>query len=411
MSTPGSTIIPGRNIYLWVVVPALVVFPARGQAVEAGLTPVLRGLVRSGIALAADRQEAAQETVDLKTGREFQMALQQRMSLAVNNLPLQDVVRDIIQRTGIAVVIDRRVDPGRLIEVNTPLTTVRLILLELSKSVEGTGISVCDDFVYLGPSAAAKRLRTLCELNAEAVRKARSKLSPTSYRYLTGRTSGSWGYRSEPSDVFLLACGTVPVSENSPSHIPFDLWRSCDLPSVKVTDYMTVLLNQFDLSFEITDAGEVSVESLSAPVGVERRHRVPSSRVEELKRQWSESFPDLTFRWQGSSVTVVATVEQHEAMQESLSGSAELPVGENDLRKRLFTLRIPAGATVKVLLEQLRKSGIRVEVQGELSDEDLERPCEALSLERVPGIDFFPRLLLGLNVEVLADHVTINSGT
>ena len=108
-------------------------------------------LVWGGVANAADR-------VAWTTGREFQQRLAQPVDILWTGNPLRAAIRGLSEAQQVAILLDRRVDPGQKLDLTIKGKPLEAALQTIADHC-GLGVSRLGAVVYLGPPSAAQRLR------------------------------------------------------------------------------------------------------------------------------------------------------------------------------------------------------------------------------------------------------------
>lgn len=337
----------------------------------------------------------------LRSGKTLVDALQQRRSLNSTGRSLRQVVADLQSSTGIAICLDRRTDPSAVVEVTTTYVTPRTILESLAKTKTETAVSFADQYVMIGPVHAVSRLRTLAMLRRQDVQSLRREMASEKYRLLIEPRKVSWSDLMEPRRLLMDSAGQAGVEIKNPEVVPHDLWAATDFPAIPFVDLATLVLNQFDLTFEITAEGIVTIVAVPGVVAVEQRHRVSSKDRDAVVSRWRATFPSLEFVFKGSTATVMATVETHERLQELIRGGGASAVVAEGLTGRLFTLKVqkvPFGA----LIAELRKQGVPIRVEGKSGAELAEvlQKTAAFDLVKSRSAEFFPEIFAGSGAAV-----------
>lgn len=337
----------------------------------------------------------------LRSGKTLVEALQQRRSLNSAGQSLRQVVVELQDNTGIAVCLDRRTDPSAVVEVSTQYVSTRAILESLATTKTETGVSFADQYVMIGPGHAVSRLRTLTALRRQDVQALRRQMKSEKYRTLVEARKVSWSDLMEPRQLLIDGAVRAGVEIENPGVVPHDLWASAELPAVPFADLASLILNQFDLTFDISAEGLVTIVAVPDAVVIEQRHRVPSRDQGDVLLRWKAAFPDFALAFKGSTATVMATVETHERLRELIRGGGATAVAAGGLTSRLFTLKVqkvPFGA----LVAELRKQGIPIRIEGMSGPELTEvlQKTAAFDLAKSPSTEFFPRVFAGSGAKV-----------
>ena len=337
----------------------------------------------------------------LLSGKNLIDALQQRRSLNASGQGLRRVVTDLQGNTGIAICLDRRINPSSLVDVTTQYVTTKTIMESLARTQSEVGVSFADQYVLIGPVRAVGRLRTLTELRRQDVQKLRNTMAAERFRTLVETRNVSWPDLTEPRQLLVDAAKQAGVEIRNAEVVPHDLWAAADLPAVVFADLATMVLNQFDLTFEVSAAGVMTIIPVPEVVVIERRHRIPSKSKDEVLARWKAAVPDLDHMLKGLTATVFATVETHERLEELIGGNARTVVAASGLKSRLFTLKVQQ-APFGILIEKLRKQGVSIRVEGRSGPELTEalQKTAAFDLTKSPSAEFFPKIFEGSGAKV-----------
>ncbi len=329
-------------------------------------------------------------------------ALAQRRALFASGQTLRAAAVDFQATTGVVVLLDRRVDPTTVIDVSTGYVTVRQTLGALAKCVPEAAVSIGDHYALIGPIDAAGRLRTLTEIHREAIASLRRKLDADVYRALIESRPGSWPDLAEPRRLVVDAAESAKLTVANPDEIPHDLWAAARLPELTFTDFATLVLNQFDLSFELAADGVVTIVPVPDSVVIEQRHRIAVRDKDDVAERWRAAFPDLPVSWKGATAVVSATVETHERLDELIRGEQPMKVDAAAISDRLFTMTAPEGTAVGTLIASLRAQGTPIRFEG-ISGAELEpllKQTVEFEVERVSAREFFQKALGGLGAMI-----------
>lgn len=355
------------------------------------------GLAFSIVALSV----AAEPSERLLSGKALVDALEHRRSLNSAGQGLRQVVADLQHNAGIVICLDRRTDPSASVDVATSYVTTRAVLESLAKTQSDTFVSFADQYVMIGPATAVNRLRTVAELRRQDIQALRREMSSDKFRELVSLRKVSWPRLTQPRQLLIDNAVLAGVEIENPQMVPHDLWAAAELPAMAFTDLATLVLNQFDLTFEISSEGVLTIVSVPDTVGLQQRHRISSREKDEIVSRWIAAFPDLQFEVRGSMATVVATVETHERLQDLISGSEVAAPSVAGLKSRLFTLKVqraPFGA----LITELRGQGVPIRIEGKSEAELTEvlQETAAFDLTKSPSSEFFSKIFEGSGAEV-----------
>ncbi|MDG1896453.1 MAG: hypothetical protein P8J37_16240 [Fuerstiella sp.] len=354
--------------------------------------------------LQSDPPVLSAEPERLVTGRALRDALEKRHSVTSRGIPLRQVLQRLRMDTGIAIVLDRRIDPSQRVDASTEYLTTRNSISAYAESATASA-SFGDNLVVIGPPVATSRLRTLTANNRKSILSMRRQLDAELYRSLVKTRDRSWPDLSEPRKLIVEAAHGLGATVDNPEMIPHDLWATVHLPPLTFTDFATLVLNQFNLNFEVTADSTIRIVAGVEFVAIERTHRVPARVKTSVVQRWQKEFPRLAIDWKGSSAVVTATVETHERLRELLRNDDTGSVAAADVKDRLFTMKAAAGTPIGRVITTLRKSGIEIRIKGRTDKELAPLLLQTVEFDLVksPGAEFFPQIFRSWNVDVTVD--------
>lgn len=297
------------------------------------------------------------DSIPPRAGQAFVRALEQPFAATWENVDLRQIAKRITTTRGVTILLDRRIDPSRGHAFTATGEPLGEFLARLADAAGGSA-SLLGSVAYIGPPEAARRLRTLAylrhaELTAEGTGVSRARRSE-----LSQPAPFTWDDLSEPGDLIRRLADQRRVAVDGMDLIPYDLWGGVSIPPSTFVDALSLVLIQFDLTFEWTAAGErIRIVPVAEGTNIERSHFPPKGRTPaDALAQWREQFPELEGRVVGNGVLVRGTLEQHEALDRLQRGprnprEAKAP-RLKPLAQERYTLRI-MNAPVRALLQKL----------------------------------------------------------
>ena len=184
------------------------------------------------------------------TGRQLTQTLAQPLDVFWSNNPLRDAMTSLSRAQRVAILIDRRVDPGQRLSLslqNVPLESV----LQTVAARCGLGLGRLGPIVYLAPPAAATRLRPLAMALDRAVR----QLPAAAQRKFFRSQPLAWEDLTTPRDLLAQLGQQNGIELAGLERVPHDLWAAAELPPLSLVERLTLIAAQFDLSFKIAGGG------------------------------------------------------------------------------------------------------------------------------------------------------------
>lgn len=329
--------------------------------------------------------------------------LQTRRSLSISETPVREVCRELQRNTQIAIIVDRRLDPSARITVQTDYVTTREVVAFICHEIGSASASFTDFGVVIGPTKATARLRTLIALNRAHVQSQRRKLDDEIFEGLVQPRELSWDDLSTPRDLIREQAEAIGLSVLNLERIPHDLWSGVRLPRIAFSDFATLVLAQFNLSFEFDRTGGLVVVDVPSVVEIEQRHRFAARAKPEIEERIGEKFGELEAAWTRSSVTVSATIEVHEQIERLIRGDNQSEmVNPVRLADRRMTFKVPPGTPLGAVVASFRSQGIPILIEGK-SDAELEPLLQEnveFDVKAVPAEEFFRLIFKSWNASV-----------
>jgi hypothetical protein len=290
------------------------------------------------------------------------------VSLNWSGVPLRQAIGNLARSQRVAIMLDRRTDPDQKIEL--VLNEVRLeeALARIATQLK-LGVSRVGPVVYLGPPQTAQRLRTLVELRKQEF----NRLAPPFRSALFVQRRTRWEMLAEPRELVAAAAREYRVRIVPPDDVPHDLWPAHELPAIGLAERLSLILAQFDLTFELAEEGRtLRIVPMPATAALEKTYANPNPAavVGRLKAllQRSEIEP------RDKGFVVRGPAEEHE-MVESLLAGETVRRTEVTQGKKVYQLNIamPVGRLIKQL-------GPMLELDVQIDETQIKRA--GLSLDR-----------------------------
>jgi hypothetical protein len=290
---------------------------------------------------------------DWLSGPALRKRLLEPVSVSWSGSPLRQSLRGLSRAQQVAVLLDRRVDPGRPIEfqlADEPLVEA----LEILAQREGLDVTLLDGVVYIGPSEATSKLRTLSALRTEEAR----GLPPPWPQKLLGRKPLAWDDFATPRELLNALAAEAGVALRGQDRVPHDLWAAAEGPPMTWVDRMTLVAAQFDLTFELSPAERnAALVPIPEDLGIVRSYP-GGSRPEEVARQYARLVPDAQVRVAAGKVWVKGLLEDHEAIAapRTPGDPHRTPPAPDPGRRRIDRMSVrdaPVGHVLEQLADQL----------------------------------------------------------
>ena len=245
-------------------------------------------------------------------------------------------------------MLDRRVDPSRMIELSLRDVPLRDALAQIAEEL-GAGYSQLGPVAYIGPEVAASRLRTIAELRRGEIRTMPGSTAAPLLRMKPWR----WDDLATPQELLAALEQEAGLEIGGDDLVPHDLWAAADLPLLTWSDRLTLFAIQFDLTFAASDDGRsVRLIPLPESVAATRTFNV-GNQARQLAQRLGTQYPNAEIEIEDDRLEVRGSWEDLEAIASGLAG---MPQGRRKATaKKLHTLKLRRARLDQVLkkLEEL----------------------------------------------------------
>lgn len=302
-------------------------------------------------------------------GDTFWQRLDQVTGIFWIDVPLRDGLLRLGRTHEVAVLLDRRCDPDQEVTLTIRNRTLREVISAIAQSCGYEAVFI-SPVIYIGPGDSVRRLEsTMAARRQEALKIGKSGLA--------GLRPGSvsWPRLSTPRQLITLWLQEANWELTNPDAILHDLWPAGTLPPMTVVDRLTLVLFQFDQTFELSESGKITIVPLKDSAETGRQFFVgPRARI--LAQQWQKMFPDCQISAVGDEVIVQGPKEALERLAELLkvqntpvpprhSWESTSPSPGTDIKdpyeQRRFTVREGRGTLEGVIRQLAQQLDMEIE--------------------------------------------------
>lgn len=312
-----------------------------------------------------------------KSGAALRKSLDTPVSLVWGDRETRGAFDSLARSTGVAIFLDRRIDPSHLLTLKVVDEPLRSVLLSAAGQVEA-GVVLVGSVVYVGPKATSGKLLALASLRRQET----GKLPAEARIRLTKSEAWSWAEPAEPRQLLNDLATRGGVRVENPELVPHDLWPAANLPVLTWTERMTLLLAGFDLTYELKDQRTIRLVPLPERLVFERTYS-PQGDADRAAIDLRRLVPEAKIAVERGALRVSATAEDHERVDRLLGGD-RVTNTKVTLGKKRYTLTVankPAGAVLKTVAAQISRDlkfdaslteKLRTEVSLEVNEVSLE---------------------------------------
>ncbi len=368
------------------------------------------------------RSIAGENTDDAPISWHTGSLFRRELERPVNVIRTSVTVREMIARLGklhqVAILLDRRIDPDRIIDVQLTQTTLLEGLSLLAAQLDAD-IATVGSTVVIGPPQDVDRTLTLIRRMHDETRALHDPPAKPQAVDWSHRHTFAWEDLARPIDVLEVIADRGSVELEQADLVPHDLWAAGSLHDVTVPEALMLVLGQYDLACRISDdgrraeiyreAGRITFEQRRTPRGMNA-----AEAADLVQREW----PQAIVKVQGRQLHIEATALEHERIAESLNPARRRPEQTGDvslgpLERRQFTFQVvrkPLSAVIRTLeandmiveynAAALRAAGI-----------DLDEKV-SLKLEKASAAELFQALCepLGIQYRINGKTVSLSPG-
>ncbi|MGC4005125.1 MAG: hypothetical protein QM811_19225 [Pirellulales bacterium] len=262
--------------------------------------------------------------IAFREGGDFRTALTLKSGGAWSGVPLTKALDDISRAQRVCILRDRRIDPETSLVYELRDVSLEALLRGLAEHLK-LGLAFGDSWVYLGPPATATKLATLVELRKDGT----AALAPAVRGVWNTKRLTTFGNTAEPRKLIERIAVDAKTTLVDADRIPHDLWPSVALPKTSRIEELSLILAQYDLTWnQSADGATCKIIPIPETVVLRRDYPIgnadPTAQLKKLGLQG-------TFETRGKTLTLSGPAEEHRMVADLLAG------------KRVKTTAVTAG--------------------------------------------------------------------
>lgn len=313
------------------------------------------------------------------TQAKFVQELNRPLSASRSEVPLREFLDRLSEVRSIAILLDRRVDPGTTIDVNVDADFFDEGVGQVVAQA-GFKVTVVADTLFVTRPETARTLRTRIHQQAERLDEVIRKSQRRQFELLRRRPV-HWEKLTVPRELLVRIALLYGLTIENPEEVPHDLWAAGGLAYANVTEALSVLLVQFDLDFEWTGPDSLRIVAQRDPETIRQAHQPRRMPVDEALARVRQRFPDLDVQRRGDQLEADAFLEVHEEIAILLGNASPRRSLREPVENVRFSLRMvqqPFSGLLKLLSDN---HGIQVEYDPQALAESGIDLSQRISLE------------------------------
>lgn len=308
----------------------------------------------------------SQQSTDWSSGREFETAAR-RTTIGVNwqLAPLKAQLLALSRNQQVAVLIDRRIDPGQLMNRQISGISFEQLLWAIA-SEQGLGVAQVGDLFYLAPETSALAITE--EVTRLAKQLSGSTIAGSLRKKLTENVRLSSNMPFEPGAWLREEAERSGIRLGNLESLPLDWWGPIDWPTLPRYQAYALLLAGFELELKL-EGSEVVIGPAQLPEETTRAYEL-DSKTELILEQLRLTHPKLRLRLQSKTLVATGpTLEFNKLEREIANLRRPVQAGTGE---RQFTLKTnaPRGSILATVAQQL---GVKLSFPEELRETLNER--------------------------------------
>lgn len=326
-------------------------------------------------------------SADMPAGNWLQdEALQKQLALPSSvtwsGRPLRTALESLAGAQHVATWIDRRLDPGRELDISANGIPLREILDETARTAGGR-VGQVGSVLYWGPAETAELILTVAAVRTEETQAWPAELRQ---RWLAARPI-QWPLLTEPKRLLSDLAAETGFTIAKLDSLPHDLWPTADLPPLTVPERLTLILAGFGYTYR-ADPSQRTIDLVPWPTEAQwtktyAQDPVVNRAVAELQRRRPAVLAEKT----GNRWKISGLVEDHQLLKRLGTGEpTRPPAGKAEHRYSLSIKNVPleallqrieAAAGLKRVVSPTVGTKLQQRVSVDVKEATLEKLLEA----------------------------------
>lgn len=163
-------------------------------------------------------------------------------------VPLRERLTEFGKKYGVAVFLDRRIDPDQKIELSVRDQPAEGVLALAAEKLK-LGSCTLGKVHYIGPKGMTSVLPALVAQRKRELAKSPARAAWNKVKEL------QWAEAASPRDIAAALAQEAGLTLENPEQIPHDIWPAYELPAMPLAERFTLVLAGFGLTFQLSEDG------------------------------------------------------------------------------------------------------------------------------------------------------------
>lgn len=272
---------------------------------------------------------------------------------------------------GVALFLDRRVDPDAGLALDIPEMRVEFAMREFALR-QKMGLVVREGYLYLGPRSLCKAWAGELDLISKQV----AKLPPAEKVFWETKSCAKWEEGATPRGLVEQIAG-AKLSASEAARITHDVWAAFDGPELPRWEQLALVCAGFDLVPGFTAKGELSLKPIGEPKAQSASIALPALTISEAIENIKRYFPDVKVAGRQNRLEVegpfgdVKAIQGWFASAPTKRSSATRPTGP------VILLSTPVAVPARQLLIKLAQdAGLQLAVAADVAPEAVDKKIQ-----------------------------------
>ena len=305
---------------------------------------------------------AADVPKNLLSESAFKRALNEPLTARFDEMQLGELLKTLGNERRLAFLLDRRIDPTREVSWRTAGEPFLEVVADRLSANHASARAI-GSTVFVGPEDSLKKLRTAIALRMEELDAKGEPALKQRFAVLRDH-SLAWDEATEPKAVLAEINRRWGIAIHGSEELPFDLWPAGVVHHANFVEALSLVLIQYDRTFEWAKDGSVKIVPMPEKVWIERKHSIPAARRDSLLDDIGGILNSIDHTLERDRLLVRGSIDEQEKIATALGQrpgkSTPIKGGLPPLKERAYTLTAEK-VRIGDALQALREQGVTIE--------------------------------------------------